>query len=117
MSTFMLVLQDDPKAFASDISPAEIQAIVAQYKAWGERLAAQGRMRGGEKLKDEGGRQLSKSRGQVRVVDGPFAEAKEVFGGYFLISADSYEQAVELCRDHPHLDYGLRIDIRQVDEV
>jgi hypothetical protein len=49
-------------------------------------------------------------------VDGPYAEAKEVVGGYFIVEADGYDDAVALCRDCPHLAYG-RIEVRQLDRV
>lgn len=50
------------------------------------------------------------------MTDGPYSEAKEVLGGYFVIEADSYEQAVERLQDCPHLDYGT-IVIREVEPV
>jgi hypothetical protein len=55
--------------------------------------------------------------GRMRVVDGPYSEAKEVLGGYFLVEAADYDAAVELSRDCPHLRYGRRIELRQVDEI
>jgi hypothetical protein len=50
-------------------------------------------------------------------VDGPYAEAKEVVGGYYQIEAESYAEAIELCEDHPHLKYGGRIEVREVDRM
>ena len=55
--------------------------------------------------------------GQVRVVDGPYAEAKEVVGGYFLIEAADYDEAVEISKGCPHLKYGGRIELRQIDPI
>jgi hypothetical protein len=55
--------------------------------------------------------------GQVRVTDGPFSEAKEVLGGYFLITAASYDEAVRRAGDCPHLEYGGTIEVRQVDAM
>jgi hypothetical protein len=37
-------------------------------------------------------------------------------GGYFLLSAETYEDAIELCRDCPHLDFGT-IEVRQVQKL
>jgi hypothetical protein len=51
--------------------------------------------------------------GEFLVSDGPLAETREVVGGYAVIRADSYEQAVELCRDHPAAEHG-HIVIRQL---
>ena len=47
------------------------------------------------------------------VSDGPLAETREVVGGYAVIEAGSYDEAVELCRDHPAAEHG-RIVIRQI---
>ncbi len=117
MPNFMLILHDDPSAFSGDITPAQMQAVIAEYQAWAGKLAAAGALVGGEKLTDEGGKRMSLVAGKPRVVDGPYAEAKEVIGGYYTIQAESYDHAVELCADHPHLQYGARIDIRQVHEL
>ncbi len=116
MSQFMLLLHEDPSGFAA-LSPQEIQAVVGEYSAWRERLAGQGRLAGGNKLKDEGGRWLTGQNGRVRVVDGPFSEAKEVIGGYFMIEAADYDEAVAISRECPHLRYGGRIELREVDPI
>ena len=55
--------------------------------------------------------------GQVRVTDGPYSETKEVLGGYYIIEAGSYDQAIELSRDCPQLEYGGTIEVRQVDMI
>jgi hypothetical protein len=116
MANFMILLHDDPAALsASSITPAQMQACIAEYQAWAGKLAGQGRLVGGEKLKEDGGKVMSAVNGKPRVVDGHYAEAKEVIGGYFTIQADSYDHAVELCLDHPHLKYGARIEVREVD--
>src|SRR5262249_44853058 len=48
-----------------------------------------------------------------QVNDGPFSESKEVFGGFYLIEAASYDEAVERAMDHPHLEYGGSIEVRE----
>lgn len=116
MGEFMLLLHENPQGFAA-LSPQEIQTVIGEYSAWRERLAAEGRLAGGNKLKDEGGRWLSGNNGAVRVVDGPFSEAKEVIGGYFMIRAADYDEAVEISRECPHLHYGGRIELREVDPI
>lgn len=52
----------------------------------------------------------------MRITDGPFAETKDVVAGYFLIQAESYEDAVKWTRDNPHLDFST-IEIRKVHVV
>lgn len=116
MPRFMLVLSEDPSQFR-DVSPADMQAVIAKYQAWSEKLGAMGALLGGEKLTEEGGRRMRKQQSKVVVVDGPYSEAKEVVGGYFLVTAASYDDAVALARDCPHLEFGGVIDVRQIDEV
>ena len=116
MAKFMLLLHDDPRS-GGGASPEEMQKIIGEYVAWRRGIEAQGKMLGGEKLGDEGGRVLSQANGEVRVVDGPFAEAKEVVGGFFMIEAADYDEAVALSQDCPHLVYGSRIELRQIDEI
>ncbi|HEX4561733.1 MAG TPA: YciI family protein [Gemmatimonadales bacterium] len=54
--------------------------------------------------------------GKPRVTDGPFAEAKEMVGGYWMIQVRSREEAIEWARRAPMLD-GDTIEIRQVQEL
>jgi hypothetical protein len=103
-----------PTAFAK-MSPAEMQAVVQRYIAWGKGLRSRKLMTGGHKLADDGGRIVRRRRGQVLVSDGPYAESKEVLGGYFLIRAKTYEVAARLADDCPHLDYGGTIEIRRIE--
>ncbi len=114
MSKYLLLLHEPPDGF-SRYSPEEMQAIIRKYQAWHSRLAEAGRLHGSEKLRDDGGRRLSRKGGRL-VVDGPFSETKEVIGGFFLIEADGYEEAAQLCRDCPHLDYGS-IELREVEPI
>lgn len=114
MAEYVLLLHEDPSGFA-EISPDEIEKVIGEYMAWREGLAAQGRLAGGKKLRDEGGRWLTRENGDVRVLDGPYSEAKEVMGGFFIITAADYAEAVEVSRTCPHLVYGGRIELREVE--
>lgn len=115
MPNFMLLLHESPDTFAA-VSPDDIQRVIEKYSVWRQSLASSGKLTGGEKLKDEGGKHLSKKGSEVRVVDGPFNEAKEVMGGFFMIEAEDYSEAVELARGCPHLEYGW-VELREVDQV
>ncbi len=106
MPKYVLLLHEAGNAFDS-LGPADIQAVIERYKNW--RMTVKGT---GEKLEDGTGRVM---RGAT-VSDGPYAESKEVIGGFFVIEAKDYDHAVALSRDCPHLDFGT-IEIRQVDQV
>lgn len=115
MSQFVLLLHE-PASLSPGVSPEEMQAIIQRYKAWSTALAERGHLLGGDKLQDGTGRVLRNAKSHVSVTDGPYAETKEVIGGFFRIEAESYEQAVALARDCPHLAFGP-VEIRQVDVV
>jgi len=96
MPKYMVLLHDSPEAFAS-VSPQQMQAVIEKYMAWGEKLRASGTMLAGEKLADEPGKVMRGKPGNIRVTDGPYSEAKEVLGGYYIVQADTYEKAVVCC--------------------
>lgn len=116
MAEYVLLLHEDPSGFA-ELAPKEIEAVISEYVSWRERLGSEGRLVGGTKLKDEGGRWLSQQNGELRVVDGPFSEAKEIIGGFFTIQASDYAEAVQIGLGCPHIKYGGRIELREVDPV
>jgi hypothetical protein len=115
MPRYMLFLHSDRKDF-KDMSPEDIQTIILRYKTWREGLAARGHQPAGEKLRDGSGRVMSQSGGKLIVTDGPYAETREILGGYFAFEAAGFEEAVELARDCPHLQFGS-IEIREVEHV
>jgi hypothetical protein len=87
------------------------QALRA-WNDWCDRLVAQGTLQSGNPLFPEA-RIVSAARGQ-RGVDGPFAEAKELIGGYFLITAASLDEAVAVAGQSPNLRYGMTVEVRAV---
>ena len=82
-----------------------------------DELVRQNKMRGGEKLTNDGGRRLRIQSGKVSVTDGPYSEAAEVLGGYFAIEAADYDEAVALAHTCPHLTGDQWIEVRQIDAV
>jgi hypothetical protein len=116
MPKYLLLLHDDPTPFLA-MSPQEMQAAIEQYMAWGERLRERGLLGHSHKLADEPGRVVRSANGAIRVTDGPYSETKEVLGGFYIVVADNYDQAVNLTRDCPHLQHGGTIEVRQIDEM
>jgi hypothetical protein len=55
--------------------------------------------------------------GRVMTTDGPFAESKELLGGFFLIAAADYGAACRTAESCPHFKYGGSIEIRQIDPM
>ena len=110
MPQFILLLRDDRKAL-DGISPEEGQKLMQRYGDWRRTKAV-----GGQKLTDGEGRVLRKSNGKPSVTDGPFAEAKEVMGGFFVIEAANFDEAVEAAKTCPHMDFGT-IEVRQIQKT
>jgi hypothetical protein len=113
MPNYVLLLHD-AGSFPSDISPQEIQAIIQRYVTWRQKVQQGGRAVSGHKLRDGEGRVMRGKAGAPTVKDGPYAEAREVIGGLFVVEAKTYDEVVALCQDCPHLDFGA-IEIREVE--
>ena len=78
-------------------------------------LAERGLLAGGEKLADDGGRHLRLSAGRPLATDGPYAEAHDVIGGYFVVNAASDADAEALAQTCPHLQGESWIEIRRIE--
>lgn len=86
---------------------------MTRWNAWYDGLAAEGKAVEGQPLELDSTRLVSGSGGE-RVVDGPFAEAKEAIGGYVKLMVGSLDEATEIAQQHPGLEYGLEIEVRQM---
>jgi len=111
MAKFMLLLKGGD---FSRYTPEEMQSILEDYIGFSSRLAQQGKKIVGEELKD-GGRVLSMKGGKPVVADGPFAETKEVVGGFWLIEEKNIDDATETAGACPHLKYGGIVEVREIN--
>jgi hypothetical protein len=114
MPQYLLLLHHDPSGFTS-LSPDQMQGAVEKYMQWGQKLRQAGILAGNNKLSTEPGRVVRSNDGHMRVTDGPYSETKEVLGGYYLIEAATYDQAIACLSDCPHLEFGGTVEVRQVD--
>jgi hypothetical protein len=92
------------------LSPEDIRNAMKQFDAWFERMIEQRKMKSGRQLASEA-KILSGRKG---VMDGPFVESKEGVAGYWFIQAASLEEAVEIAKGDPLLDYGHTIELRPI---
>lgn len=112
MPRYMLNAYDRPMP---EVSPAQMQAIIQRYIVWTNRMREAGLLMDGFKLKDSEGRCIRKSgAGELVVTDGPFAESKEVLGGYWMLESPDYDAIVRQLGDHPHLEFGT-LELRAID--
>ena len=96
------------------LSPAQIQKVVSDWMAWFERLKAEGKCAGGHPLEEQGKVVSGKQR---MVADGPFAESKEAIGGYFYLTVGDENEAIEIAKQCPGLEYGVVVEVRPVADV
>ena len=115
MAQFMMLLHTEPPTEGA-YSPEEIQAVVQKYQKWSETMGAAGKLAGGNKLANDAGKVL-RGTDNVSVIDGPFAETKEIIGGYFILEAADYAEATQLSKSCPHLAFGGTIELRQIDSM
>jgi hypothetical protein len=108
MPKYALFLYDNPAGW-QQLKPEQAQEAVARYMAWGKKPF----VTGGLRLADDAGRVIRFQNGKPAATDGPYSETKEVLGGYYLIEAVNYDEAVQLSQDHPHLEHGGTIEVRQ----
>jgi len=92
------------------VPPAQVQDAIDRFYLWYERLLAEGTIGAGSRLAREG--RLVTAQ---RVIDGPFAEAKEVVGGYWFIRAASLDKAAAIVAQNPCIACGLAMEVRQLE--
>lgn len=114
MAKFLVLARGTGTAYANR-SPQEIQQVLQKYMAWAAGLRDAGRMIHAEKLRG-GGRVVRGSGARMAVTDGPYAESKEVIGGFWLLEAASYEEVQGFLKDHPHLDTGT-LEVREIEDL
>jgi hypothetical protein len=107
MPQFFLLLYNDPTWYQK-LSPEEMQKATEKYMAWMSKPF----VKGSGRLKGDG-RVIRANNGKPHATDGPYSESKEILGGFYIIEAPDYAAAVEKSLDHPHLEYGGTVEVRQ----
>ena len=96
-------------------SPERMQEMMQKWMTWLKDLAQKGHIKDqGQPLERSG--KFVKGK-QKTVTDGPFAETKDVVGGYTLIEAEDLDQAVELSEDCPILEVDGAVEVRPVMKI
>ena len=115
MQEYLLLIRKEGNAHEG-ISPEQGQQHVQKVATYIGNLIKEGKLKGAQPLEPEG-KILSNTKGVWK--DGPYNETKEVIAGYFLISANSLEEAVVIAKANPIFeDYpGARIEVRPIKKV
>ena len=92
-------------------SPAQMQEMFAAFNVWKEKFK--------DRILDMGaplkpGGTLVTASGAT---DGPFIESKEIVGGYMLVAAETFEQALEVARESPPVMMGSSVEVREIRET
>src|SRR5579883_2208926 len=110
MSQFILLLHHDFSNLGR-LSPEEMQKAIEKYIAWTKKPF----MVSSQRLSPEPGKVI-REQGR-RIADGPYSETKEMLGGFYVIEAADFDEAVKRSLDHPHLEYGGTMEIRKLFEA
>ncbi len=94
-----------------NLSPEESQAQMQRWMQWIDKLKAEDVYVEGRPLMP-GGKTVSGS--SAVITDGPFAEAKELVGGYFIVKSDSVESASVIAKGYPDFQLGGSVEVREV---
>jgi hypothetical protein len=105
---YLFLHRSEPGHGQGQPSPEQMQAMFAKWTAWKEKFK-DNIVDWGDKLKP-GGKMVSTSA----VSDGPLVEAKEIIGGFMIVTADSLEHAAAIAREMPAMQPGARIEVREM---
>ena len=109
---FVLLIHE-PRGQRASRSEAEGRALYERMVQYGAGLKQRGLLLAVESLKsDEEGVRLQRRDGHDRLLDGPFAEAKEMVGGFFLLSCASQEEALAIAADCPAVEWAT-VEVRE----
>ena len=108
MPKYLCIQRSQPGGKREKPSPAQMQEMYAVFNAWKDKFRENimdigGKLGGGKVVTSEG------------ATDGPFVEAKEIVGGFMIISAASLEEAMQVARECPGvLMPGSSVEVREI---
>jgi len=109
--SYMLLIIEPPEQRRTR-SQAEGREVYARMQRFGEGLRAQGKLLAVESLASHAGAVRVRQRdGKAQLLDGPFAEAKEMVGGFFLIDCAGLDEAVDIARQCPAAEWAT-VEVR-----
>ncbi len=113
---YLLLVYIDPPLLAA-APPGEFETEMRQCLQHADEMSKQGSLLGFQQLQAPTAAKSVRVRtGNTRIVDGPFAETKEILAGYNLVEADSMEEAVRMAQEFPWIKYGC-IEVRPVADI
>jgi len=114
MKEFLLIVRTEGEIWTL-LSPDKLRQHIEHGTAYIDKLVKQGKIKSAQPL-DSGSRVVSKTDGLIK--DAPFNETKEVIAGYFLIVADSIEEAVAIAKENPIFeDIPSKIEVHPIKPI
>ncbi|QKV77733.1 YciI family protein [Amycolatopsis sp. Hca4] len=113
---FLVIVKAGPESEAAGFQPSAEE--LTEMTKFNERLFAEGRFELAEGLtpSSEGARVIFEGDAEPKVIDGPFAETKELIAGFWVLKGESLEEAVALMKQVPNLGPGEGVlEIRPID--
>lgn len=110
MKEFMLIFLG-PTYTELKLSPEQMQERMGRWWAWQSKMEEAAILGGGHALRPEAKRISGTER---TVSDGPFAESKELVGGYYIVKAKDMQDAIQIAQDYPDYDLDGSVEIREV---
>ncbi|CAN5155003.1 YciI family protein [soil metagenome] len=112
MSYLLLIVE--PIGQRASRTPEAGKAVYEQMQRFGEGLQSRGLLIASNSLAStaKGGVRVNVREGRTTLIDGPFAEAKEMVGGFFLIDCETREEAVAIARQCPAAEW-CEVEVRQ----
>jgi hypothetical protein len=112
--SYMLLIHE-PIGQRAERGEAEGRVVYDQMVKWRTALGERGVLVAGESLKtqDEQAARLQVRNGKASVLDGPFAEAKEMVGGFFLLNCKTREEALAIATTCPAAEWAT-VEVRGV---
>lgn len=98
----------------SKLSPQQAQQRMQKWATWIEGLSKTGKYKSGNPL--DGGAKVVSGKNTL-VTDGPFAEAKEVIGGYVIVTGKDLSDATDMAKGCPIFDEGGTVEVRAIMEM
>ncbi|MCA0362662.1 MAG: YciI family protein [Bacteroidetes bacterium] len=112
MTEFMMIFRNDYNPSFKP-SPEQMQASIKQWQDWIGGIAAQGKFISTNRLGFEGKTLKPKNV----VTDGPYAEVKEMVGGYIIVKANDIDEALKLAEGCPVLHIGGNVEVRNILKI
>jgi hypothetical protein len=112
-SSYMLLVVEKPND-RRDRSAGEGQDRMNRMVRWGENLKARGVLEASNSLRSHAEAvRVQVQDGRRNLLDGPFAEAKEMIGGYFLLNCASRDEAIGIAGECPAAQWAT-IEVREI---